>query len=77
MNHALGNVGSTVFYTDPVEARPIDQMGSLRELVADMQAGLVDFLVILGGNPVYQAPAELALLRAFVKGEAAHTPRSV
>ena len=59
MNHALGNVGTTVFYTDPVEARPVDQMGSLRELVADMQAGLVDFLVILGGNPVYQAPAEL------------------
>ena len=59
MNHALGNVGTTVFYTDPVEARSVDQMGSLRELVADMQAGLVDLLVILGGNPVYQAPAEL------------------
>jgi molybdopterin-containing oxidoreductase family iron-sulfur binding subunit len=59
MNHTLGNVGSTVFYTDPVEAGPVDQMGSLRELVADMQAGLVDLLVILGGNPVYQAPAEL------------------
>lgn len=58
MNHALGNVGTTVFYTDPVEARAVDQMGSLRELVADMQAGLVDLLVILGGNPVYQAPAE-------------------
>jgi Fe-S-cluster-containing dehydrogenase component len=59
MNHALGNVGTTVFYTDPVEAGSLDQMGSLRELVADMQAGLVDLLVILGGNPLYQAPAEL------------------
>ncbi len=59
MNHALGSVGTTVFYTDPVESRSVDQMGSLRELVADMQAGFVDLLVILGGNPVYQAPAEL------------------
>jgi hypothetical protein len=59
MNHALGNVGTTVFYTDPVEAGSLDQMGSLRELVADMQAGLVDLLAILGGNPLYQAPAEL------------------
>jgi MoCo/4Fe-4S cofactor protein with predicted Tat translocation signal len=58
MNHALGNVGTTVSYTDPVEARPVDQMASLRELVADMQAGLVDLLVIVGGNPVYNAPAE-------------------
>jgi MoCo/4Fe-4S cofactor protein with predicted Tat translocation signal len=58
INHALGNVGTTVFYTDPVEARPVDQMASLRELVADMEAGLVDLLVILGGNPVYNAPAD-------------------
>jgi MoCo/4Fe-4S cofactor protein with predicted Tat translocation signal len=58
MNHTLGNVGTTVFYTDPVEARPVDQMASLRELVADMEAGLVDLLVIVGGNPVYNAPAD-------------------
>src|SRR5262245_5779724 len=61
INHALGNVGTTVFYTDPVEARPVDQMASLGELVADIEAGLVDLLVILGGNPVYNAPADLRL----------------
>ena len=58
MNQALGNIGTTVFYTDPVETRPVDQMASLRELVADMEAGLVDLLVIVGGNPVYNTPAE-------------------
>ncbi|MGH8005611.1 MAG: TAT-variant-translocated molybdopterin oxidoreductase, partial [Candidatus Binatia bacterium] len=51
MNHALGNVGKTVIYPDPVEANPVDQMVSLRELVRDMDAGLVDTLVIIGGNP--------------------------
>ena len=50
-------------YTEPVEAAPIDQLQSLRELVADMNAGQVDLLVILGGNPVYTAPADLDVRR--------------
>jgi MoCo/4Fe-4S cofactor protein with predicted Tat translocation signal len=59
MNQTLGNVGATVIYTDPVEAEPIDQVGSLKALVADMNAGRVDLLLILGGNPVYTAPGDL------------------
>ncbi len=59
MNAALGNVGRTVVYTDPVEAEPVDQVQSLRDLVADMTAGKVDTLVIVGGNPVYTAPADI------------------
>jgi molybdopterin-containing oxidoreductase family iron-sulfur binding subunit len=59
LNAKLGNVGKTVFYTDPVDANPINQTESLKELVTDMQAGKVDLLIILGGNPVYDAPADL------------------
>jgi len=59
MNRALGNVGRTIIYTDPVEANPVDQTASFAELVADMQAGGVETLIILGGNPVYAAPADL------------------
>ncbi|MBI4467938.1 MAG: TAT-variant-translocated molybdopterin oxidoreductase, partial [Acidobacteria bacterium] len=59
MNHALGNVGKTVRYTDPIEADPVDGLESMSELVRDMQAGRVELLVILGGNPVYDAPADL------------------
>ena len=58
MNHALGNAGKTVFYTDALEAEPIDQLASLRELVEEMKSGKVDTLVILGANPVYDAPAD-------------------
>jgi Fe-S-cluster-containing dehydrogenase component len=65
MNHALGNVGRTVVYTDPVEAGPTDQMASLRELVAEMDAGTVELLVVLGGNPVYTAPADLEFAARF------------
>jgi molybdopterin-containing oxidoreductase family iron-sulfur binding subunit len=67
MNQALGNVGKTVVYTDPVEAEPIDQMQSLHDLAADMRAGKVDILVIVGGNPVYTAPADLAFADAMGK----------
>ena len=58
-NAKLGNVGKTVFYTDPVDANPINQAESIKDLVADMNAGKVDLLVILGGNPAYDAPADL------------------
>ena len=59
LNAQLGNVGKTVFYTDPVDSSPVNQTESLKELVADMQAGKVSLLIILGGNPVYDAPADL------------------
>ncbi len=59
MNHMLGNIGSTVVYTEPVAARPTDQLVSLRQLVREMDTGRVDVLLILGGNPVYSAPADL------------------
>ena len=59
MNAALGNAGKTVLYTDPVEADPVDQVASLYDLVKDLDAGTVDLLLILGGNPAYNAPVEL------------------
>jgi MoCo/4Fe-4S cofactor protein with predicted Tat translocation signal len=61
MNEALGNVGKTVFYSDPLEANPIDQRQSLQELVNDIDGGRVEMLVIVGGNPVYNTPADLKL----------------
>jgi MoCo/4Fe-4S cofactor protein with predicted Tat translocation signal len=59
MNNALGNVGTTVTYTQTAEAQPMNQAAGLRELVGEMYAGTVEFLLILGGNPVYTAPADL------------------
>ena len=59
MNNALGNVGKTVFYSDPIDANPVNRAESLKALVDDMHAGKVDVLLILSGNPVYDAPAEL------------------
>ena len=61
MNSALGNIGKTVFYTDPLEVNPVDHRQSLYELINDIDAGLVELLVILGGNPVYNTPTDLKL----------------
>ncbi len=67
MNLSLGNSGSTVIYTDPVEAHPTEQVQSLRELVEEMKSGTVDLLLILGGNPVFDAPADLDFGAALAK----------
>jgi MoCo/4Fe-4S cofactor protein with predicted Tat translocation signal len=67
MNQALGNVGKTVVYTETAEAEPVNQLDSLRDLVADMNAGKVDLLVIIGGNPVYTAPVDFGFADALGK----------
>src|SRR5262249_31959551 len=52
-------------YAEPVEANPTEQLESLRQLTADMQKGAVDFLLIIGANPVYTAPADLEFEKHF------------
>ena len=60
LNDRLGNVGNTVEYIQPLDAQPTSRTQSLRELTTAMQRGDVEVLVILGGNPVYDAPADIA-----------------
>ncbi len=67
INAALGAQGETALVTDPVEAEPIDQVASIGELARDMAAGEVDVLLVLGGNPVYDAPADLGFPEAMLK----------
>lgn len=67
LNNALGNVGATVTYADAIPVNPIDQMNSLRDLVNDLQNGRVELLMILGGNPAYNAPVDLHFGEAMLK----------
>jgi MoCo/4Fe-4S cofactor protein with predicted Tat translocation signal len=55
MNAALGNIGTTV---DFVAFEP-SPAASLAHLSAAVQAGDVSTLLVLGGNPAYNAPADL------------------
>lgn len=59
MNEALGNVGNTVEYTQSIEASPVNQTASLRDLLQDMADEKVDVLFVIDANPVYSSPAGL------------------
>jgi MoCo/4Fe-4S cofactor protein with predicted Tat translocation signal len=74
INRRLGNFGSTALHTPAIEAQPALQTGpapeqgagtpvverteSLRRLALDLDAGQVEMLLILGGNPVFTAPVD-------------------
>jgi Fe-S-cluster-containing dehydrogenase component/anaerobic selenocysteine-containing dehydrogenase len=71
INEMLGNVGEngTIAYSrafDPERPLHVDAM---RTLVDEMNAGKVHTLLILGGNPVYNAPADLAFADALKRVE--------
>jgi MoCo/4Fe-4S cofactor protein with predicted Tat translocation signal len=64
INGALGNIGQTVSFTEPLNANPdLLQIDGLKELVKDIDAGVVKLLTIIGGNPVYNTPADVKLTK--------------
>ncbi len=67
VNQSIGAVGKTVVYTDTVNPLPTEQLADLKSLVSDMYAGKVNWLVMLGVNPVYTAPRDLEFKAALDK----------
>jgi len=67
INAALGNQNKTVLHTPPMTVQSVVHLDSLKSLVADMNAGKVKALFILGGNPVYTAPADFKFADALAK----------
>jgi molybdopterin-containing oxidoreductase family iron-sulfur binding subunit len=64
VNHHLGNAGVTVEHTQPLEALDEGHAEALGRLVEDAHAQRIDTLVILGGNPAFDAPADLGFVEA-------------
>jgi molybdopterin-containing oxidoreductase family iron-sulfur binding subunit len=67
VNAALGAVGKTVFYMETVVPIPSEHVSDMKALVADMNAGKAEWLVMLGVNPLYNAPVDLNFEDAFNK----------
>jgi molybdopterin-containing oxidoreductase family iron-sulfur binding subunit len=67
MNDALGNTGTTVSYGASLEAAAPAGSSSIAELARAMAAGEVELLLILGGNPVFTAPADVTFAEALAK----------
>lgn len=59
LNQALGNAGQTVSYTTAVDDAERDNLTDLTELARDLESGQAQSVIILGGNPVYDSPADL------------------
>jgi len=66
LNTYLGNTGKTVSYYETKDAA-LPSAASLASLVSSMNGGAVQTLVILGGNPVFDAPADLDFVSALAK----------
>ena len=66
LNAHLGNTGKTVSYYETRDAA-LPSVSSLTSLVSAMKAGAVQTLVVLGGNPVFDAPADLDFASAMAK----------
>jgi molybdopterin-containing oxidoreductase family iron-sulfur binding subunit len=67
LNAAMGAVGKTVVYTETVNPLPSEQVADLKSLVGDMNAGKVQWLVMMGVNPLYSAPVDLEFAAAMAK----------
>jgi molybdopterin-containing oxidoreductase family iron-sulfur binding subunit len=64
INEAIGARGATLDYVvDPDFERP-SHLRAVSELAREMAAGRVQTLVMIGGNPVYDAPVDLELAAA-------------
>jgi molybdopterin-containing oxidoreductase family iron-sulfur binding subunit len=66
LNTHLGNTGSTVSYYETKDAA-LPNAGSLVSLVSAMKAGTIQTLVVLAGNPVFDAPVDLDFAAAMDK----------
>jgi len=67
INRLLDNVGNAVLYFPDPQPERLSHGEAIRTLVEGMNAGRVQMLVILGGNPVYNAPADLEFAQALTK----------
>jgi len=64
LNQGLGATGSTLRYTQVPDPDRAGHFEGITALTARMKAGEVETLVILGGNPIYDAPADLSFADA-------------
>ena len=65
INAALGNDGVTI--SPPLAISLPANRIALRDLVEEMQRGAVELLIVLGGNPLYDAPVDFNFADAFNK----------
>ncbi len=61
INHHLGNFEQTIRFSEEPLATPSGDLESIRRLGRLLEGNVLESLVIIGGNPVYDAPADIRL----------------
>ena len=69
INAALGNLGETVRFTQPADVPAIAPTEAIRQATQLLDGGSVDTLIVLGGNPAYDAPADVPFAAAMQKAK--------
>jgi MoCo/4Fe-4S cofactor protein with predicted Tat translocation signal len=59
INQKLGNNGKTVLHGPRVDYGPENQVESIKGLTEALRGKKVDLLIVMGGNPAFDAPADL------------------
>ncbi len=67
INHALGNVGRTVQLLPALDQNVEGATAGIAALAKDLEGGNVETLLLLGGNPVVDAPADLKFASLLAK----------
>lgn len=68
INQVLGANGNTVTFTSAARPERVDAgIEGLKTLTGAMNAGQVNAIIIVGGNPAYTAPADLQFASALAK----------
>ena len=67
LNQALDAVGNTLTYTSVPDPERPSHLAAISELATRMGSGEIGTLLILGGNPAYNAPADLGFADLLAK----------
>ncbi len=69
LNAQLKNHGATITFTEFANADRPSALESIKNVAAWLQSDKIDTLVILGGNPVFNAPADVDFAAALAKAK--------
>ena len=69
INQALGSVGHSINFVEPIDITATEQVKDLKSLVDDLNGNRVDQIFVIDGNPVYTAPADFQFEAALKKAK--------
>ena len=67
INISLGNIGRTITYREIPGAAVLQPFEGIAQLVQELESGAAETVVVLGGNPAFDTPANLAFQKRLAR----------